>query len=47
MNDWHINRCIFCGAWGQIDLQCSTCSTIIPPTKGDAEMQNSINGGTR
>ena len=45
MTEWLVNRCNSCGQWGVIDKPCSACSTLVPPTKGDAEMQNSINGG--
>ena len=44
--EWNIGRCNSCGEWVVFDRSCSACSTITPqPTKGDAEMQTTINGG--
>ena len=41
-----IIRCSYCGAYALFDKHCFTCRTINPrPTKGNAEMQTTINGG--
>jgi ribosomal protein S27E len=44
--EWNIGRCSSCGEWIVFDRPCSACTTITAqPTKGDAEMQTTINGG--